>query len=54
VALAKEHAEKVERHEARQHKIRRERQEAFEQQFKQDLNLYKENHLLPSMFQFKN
>lgn len=48
--LAREHAEKVALHEARQQRVQRERQEAFEQQFKQDLSIYKESNNIPSKF----
>lgn len=47
VSLAEEHAEKVRRHELRQERIMKERQEAFENQFKQDLKIYKETSTVP-------
>lgn len=48
MSLAEEHAEKVRKHELRQQRVLRERQEAFEHQFKQDLQTYKETSALPS------
>ena len=47
MTLAEEHAEKVRRHELRQERLMKERQEAFENQFKQDLQIYKETSTVP-------
>lgn len=45
--LAAEHAQRIREHEARQEVALRERQETFEQAFKEDLQQYKESGTLP-------
>lgn len=46
--MTEKHAEKLKRHELKQLKLMKERQEAFEDQFKHDMEMYKETSTIPS------
>ncbi|KAL0276937.1 UNVERIFIED_CONTAM: hypothetical protein PYX00_004395 [Menopon gallinae] len=49
INMTEKHAEKLKRHELKQLKLMKERQEAFEDQFKHDMEVYKETSTIPKI-----